>query len=949
MSFSAPLFLLLLLLVPVIFWMGWSGSGSVRRRELVSLILRLVIILCLVLALAGIEIVRKGDDLAVVFLVDVSDSMPPQAVSAEMNYLRDALDAMGPDDRAAVVLFGADALVERPMLAGGELSEITSVPVTTQTDLAEAIRLGMALFPSGAAKRMVILSDGAQTTGDAVKAAEFAAASGVQIVSVPFISEGGTEALVLAVDAPAHLRVGEQFDLNVTIRSDEAMMAAVRIFAGSEMVYQGTHELRRGTQTLSLPLTADTSGFVRYQVQIMPEQDIFYQNNQLDAFSQVEGAPSILVVAPQAGDILPGGEPRPDESASLLQVLALTGYNVDVVTPASFPLDLPTLAQYNSAVLVNVPARELGLNQMLALQTYVRDLGGGLVAIGGTTSYGVGGYYGTPLEETLPVDMQIKDEKRRPSLGIVFIIDHSGSMSEMSGGVEKLELAKEAAARSVELLFPTDRVGVIAFDDTASWVVPMTELDDPGAVINAIGLIRSGGGTDIMAGVRAMAEVFPTDPASVKHVILLTDGGADPTGIPELVQQLFEEDGITFSTVGIGRDAAPFLDDLAMVGGGRYHFTTDATSIPSIFTEEVSLASRAYIVEESFFPELYNSSPILAGIDEVPPLQGYVASSPKDLAQVILISPKEDPILAVWQYGLGRAVAFTSDATGRWARDWVRWENFPTFWAQAIRYSLGDVQNVSLEMNINSEGESAQLVLDAFSSGGDFLNGYEIEASIVSPNGEVQSVTLTQVAPGRYTTEFMPTEPGVYLIHFAGTSESGAALAETTGWTLTYSPEYRRLQPDLDLLVRLTTLTGGEVASADPASIFTHDLSGSRASRPIWGWLILLAILLLPFDIAVRRLILTQQDFLRLREFLFSRFKLPSREAIPQESTASMNALRQAKVRARENLQTPARNEESVSLPIEPVTPPVKETASKPEVSTTSALLERKKKLKKNE
>lgn len=949
MSFSSPLFLLLLLLAPVIFWMGWTGSESVRRRELVSLILRLIIVVSIILALAGIEIVRKGDNLAVVFLVDVSDSMPPEAVSSEMSYLRESLDAMGADDQAAVILFGADALVERPMLTGAELGQVTSVPVTTQTDLAEAIRLGMALFPSGAAKRMVILSDGAQTTGDALKAAEFAAAAGVQIVSVPFVMTGGVEALVTGVDAPADLRVGEQFDLNITIESDEAMRAVVRVFTGSEMLYQGTHELRRGTQTLSLPLTADTTGFIRYQVQITPEQDVFFQNNRFDAFSQVQGAPAILVVAPRAGEPLPGGEARPDESAAILQVLDVAGYSVNVVTPASLPADLPTLAQYNSVVLVNVPARELGLNQMLALQTYVRDLGGGLVAIGGTTSYGVGGYYGTPLEETLPVDMQIKDEKRRPSLGIVFIIDHSGSMADTSGGVEKLELAKEAAARSIELLFPTDRVGVIAFDDTASWVVPMTELDDPGAVINAIGSIRSDGGTDIMAGVGAMADVLPADPATVKHVILLTDGGADSTGIPELVQKLYEENGITFSTVGIGTDAAPFLDDLAQLGGGRYHFTTDASSIPSIFTEEVSLASRAYIVEESFFPELYNSSPILAGIDEVPPLQGYVASSPKDLAQVILISPKEDPILAVWQYGLGRAVAFTSDASGRWARDWVRWKNFPTFWAQAIRYSLGEVQNVSLEMNVIHEGESAQIVLDAFSAGGDFLNGYQIEASIVAPNGEAQRVTLTQVAPGRYTANFTPTEPGVYLIRFAGESEDGAALAETTGWTMTYSPEYRRLESDLDLLVRLTALTGGEVASADPADIFIHNLSGSRASRPIWGWLLLTAILLLPFDIAVRRLILTKQDFIRLREFIFSRFSFAKREAVPQESTASMNALRQAKVRVRENLQTPAQADEPIALPVEPATPSVKESTPKPDVSTTSALLERKKKIKKNE
>ena len=957
MRFTSPLFLCLLLLLPLLAWMGWPTKGPARKRESASLILRLVIALCLILALAGMQIVRGGSDLAVVFLVDVSDSMPREAVASEIGYVREALSGMGPNDQAAVVLFGADALVERPMLASRELGEVTSVPVTTQTDLSKAIQLGMALYPAGPARRMVILSDGVETSGNAQAAADFAAASGVQIFAVPFISQPGAEALVSAVDAPTHLRPGEKFDLNVSVQASAPMRANIRVLAGDKVVYDEPHNLRRGQQTFSLPLTAGDPGFINYQVQIAPQQDVHYQNNRLDAFSQVEGPPRVLMVASQSGDAT-----RPDEYPALLEALKAAGFRVDLTPPVLLPSDLPSLARYDSVVLVDIPATQLGTNQMRALQTYVRDLGGGLVAVGGPTSYGVGGYYGTPLEESLPVDMQIKDEKRRPSLAIVFIIDHSGSMGELSGGEVKLELAKEAAARSVRLLFPTDRVGVITFDDSASWVVPMTQLSDPEAVTRAIGSIQVGGGTDILGAVQAMAKVLPGDPAKVKHVILLTDGGADPTGIPELVQHLNADQGITLSTVGVGNDAAPFLEDLAKLGGGRYHFTANADSIPAIFTEETTLAMRAYLVEEPFVPKLAGLSPILSGIDSVPALYGYVATSAKPLAQVILQSDKNDPILATWQYGLGRSVAFTSDATGHWGIDWVRWKNFPAFWAQVVRYTVGQTQNAALSMNVKNDQGKSTITLDALSRAGNFLNGYQVKASVVSPSGATQAATLQQIAPGRYEGSFEPTEQGTYVMRFTGSDATGGAFAQTEGWTMSYSPEYRDIQPNPDLLLRLATITGGKVAPSAPAAAFEHNLNASRATRSVAPWLIVLAALLLPFDVATRRLVLTRMDLIRWREALAARMLGVRQQAAPAtQPDARMNALLRSKERAQYNALPYERRPEAEKTPPAPQQAVAQQQPAprenhdnkqpgtpEPTPALTQALLKRKKQLKKD-
>ncbi len=975
MRFTAPLALLLLLLLPAAAALGWPARGYGRRREIISLALRLVLLLCLILSLAGLELRQNSDNLAVVFLIDISDSMPETAQVLAADYVRQAMQAMGPEDQAAVIAFGGDALVERAMSPSQALDAVTSIPTTNQTDLAEAIRLAMALYPPDAARRMVILSDGAATTGNAAEAARLAAAAGVEIVVVPFVISPGPEVLVSDVSAPALLSQGESFDLSLTIEANQAALATLRVFSGGQLAYEGQYALDRGSQTLSLPLVAGEPGFASYQVQVVTENDTYYQNNEMAAFSHVQGPPRVLVVAPPAGEALssaPDSATRPDEFTALLNALQAAGFIYELVRPAQMPSELPTLAEYAAVVLIDVPARQLSNRQMESLQTYVRDLGGGLVSVGGPTSYGVGGYYHTPLEETLPVDMQIKDEERRPDLAIVFIIDHSGSMADTSGGASKLDLAKEAAIRSVGLLMPMDRVGVIAFDDTAQWVVQMTDMSDPQAVTNAIGSIRLGGGTDILAGLQAMAAVLPSDPANIKHVILLTDGGADPTGIPELVENLYNEYGITLTTIGVGQDAAPFLPVLAELGGGRYHFADNPASIPSIFTEETTLATRSYIIEETFYPQVASNSPILSGITETPPLYGYVGTSAKETAQTILVSHLGDPILAAWQYGLGRAVSFTSDATGRWAQDWLNWQGFPAFWAQAVRYVLSDQSFSPLEVQIEHSGETARLVVEAAerSTDGsvDYFNGYTLQANIIPPSGETISVTLQQVAPGAYEAAFIPTGQGAYLVRVSGqpAEEGGQALGETAGWVLSYSPEYRFLESDPQALYLLAAANGGRLAGEDPAQAFEHTLTARRAARPLWPALLTLAALLLPLDIAVRRLVLTRGDLQRLGQHLRQGIRLPARLAARSSAISAparpeqMDQLLQAKQRTRQARipaepapqplppsPPPAQPAAPPSGPVPPAAPPPQ--AGKEPPGTTAAQLLARKRSRKNE
>jgi uncharacterized membrane protein len=917
MSFSYPLALVGLLAIPYLYWLGRPRGTFSRNRERVSLAIRTLIVVLLVLGLAGLQVVKAADKLAVVFLIDASDSMSEGAHGAAIAYVEDVMGEMGPNDEAAVIVFGTDALVERPMSPVRELGSVDSIPLPLNTDLGEAIRLGLALYPPGSGRRMVILSDGLPTIGNAEEAARLAAASGVEIVAVPFSATLGPELLVTSVSAPTRLDEGQLFDLGVAIESSADTRATLRILGGGQLLHEETVALHEGTNRYVLPITAGQTGLTSFRVQIVPaEDDYFYQNNELAAFSQVTGPPRVLVV-------------RQDEvdSEYLTEALLEAGLLVDQTSAAGVPFELASLSAYSSIVMVNVPASALSPRKMTALQTYVRDLGGGLVTVGGERTYGVGGYFRTPLEETLPVEMQLKEQERIPQLAMVFVIDKSGSMADSgAGGISKVELAKEAIIRSIQLLGPLDRVGVVSFDDQAAWVVELRSLEDVDAVANQVGTIRADGGTDIYDGLLAMSRELPEDPSTLKHVVLLTDGGADPSQIPGLVERLYEDDGITLSVVAIGEGYAPFLEDLPELAGGRFHFASDPSTIPEIFTEETVLATRAYIIEEPFTPTITGFNPIIEGISSTPPLQGYVGTSVKPAAQQVLATHHGDPLLAAWRYGLGRSVAWTSDATGRWAASWVGWENFPRFWSQAVRWTITEGVNQNVEVNVETEGESAVVAVDALDEDGNYLNGLELDAVLVRPGLESEPLTLRQVAPGRYEGDFEPDEAGAYFVRVAGAEdgdadEAQAALAQTTGWVLSYSPEYSAQQGDPSYLSYVAGLTGGELVS-EPASIFAHNLSISNATQPIWPWLLLAVVVLLPFDIAVRRLVITRSDLARAWGYLRLGRKRRTVEEQPVR-TSRVGRLFEAKERA----QTTGAPRASRRAP-EDVTQPAQPTAS---------------------
>ncbi|MDE2750023.1 MAG: VWA domain-containing protein [Chloroflexota bacterium] len=863
---APPVALLLFLFLPIVWAVGFPRHAFRRRRDLSSLILRTLIIVLLILALAGLQNVQAVDRLAVVFLVDASDSMGGGAEELQLEYIREAISAKQADDEWAALLFGDNAVPETDFSMAAEIEGFSSIPVTTGTDIANAIQTGLSLFPPDASRRMVILSDGQATQGNAVARAQRAAVSGVEISYVPFFREAAPDVRITALDAPGRVAEKQSFDISVSIHAESATPATLLIFSGGGLIHEESLNLQAGDTRFSLTQTSENSGFLDFSAQIVVpgENDNFSQNNQLGAFSQVVGPARVLLI-------------RADESetAHLLPALAQAGLVVEVAAPGDLAVNMAGLAHYKCVILANVPATDLSGAQMSLLDQYVSDIGGGLVMIGGPESYAPGGYYQTPLERTLPVEMQIKDQRRLPQLTIAYLIDRSGSMGQIGrSGVPNLELAKRAIVLSLELLQPSDRVAIGTFDTGGAWVAPFQPVNDAGALIAMTNTIRSGGGTDILAGLRLVERDIIEEPSQIKHLILLTDGGASPTGLVELTERLHDVFNVSLSAIAIGRSPGPMLEPMAEAGGGNFYRVEDVEQIPLIFAQETVLASRSYIVEETFSPRVTGSSAIIDGIGETPPLRGYVATTPKIAAQRILSGPEpySDPILASWQYGLGRVVAWTSDASARWANEWVPWEDFSRFWGQVVAWSVNAGASEHLETRVLLENDRARIVVDARDDDGEFLDGLHLTSALLNPAGDSVRIPLQQTAPGRYEATFEPKNEGAYFLTTSGEAQLGegaASLTDLNGWVMSYSPEYIPRPDDDGALAEIADITGGRNLAERPADVFAHDLGERQAATDIWERLLLLALILLPLDIAIRRLIITRSDLLRLRAYLF--------------------------------------------------------------------------------
>ncbi|MEL7087980.1 MAG: VWA domain-containing protein, partial [Planctomycetota bacterium] len=536
-------------------------------------------------------------------------------------------------------------------------------------------------------------------------------------------------------------------------------------------------------------------------------------------------------------------------------------------------------------------------------------------------------------ELILPVDCEIPSQTVLPSGALVLVIDKSGSMSATVGTTNQtqMEFASEAAALAISTLYPHDMIGIVAFNGNAQWVFNLQKNDNPAAAMRTVRSIQEGGGTSILSGLTRAYEGL-TDPSntdlrdtSIKHVILLSDGGDSDNYLP-MLNQLNRAD-ISVSTIGVGDGHdAQLLERIALECNGNYYpiDPTQPNGLPQVFIKEARTIRKNLIREVEFEPQLRNTgSPIMVNLPAPPALSGLVLTGPKydRRIEMPMLGPEGEPLFAHWQVGLGKAGAWTSDATNRWATRWLTWPGYGDFWARTVRYLSRPAANQDAELITTLDGDTLRIRLDTNTTGGNAGGGTSMVAGkILPPNGELMDVTLEQTGPGIFTAAVPAPQTGNYLLNLFmtgtpapgnadGTSGSGEEISGggfvAGGITRVPGAELRRFAPNTALLKEVAAATGGRVLdAADPvaANLFdrTHRFE-SVSTRPL-QWLILPWIVgLLLLDVANRRL---AWDPRAIAAWAKSAVTVQRRTAT--ETKQTLSALKRRRAQAAPGNETPA-------------------------------------------
>ncbi len=852
-------------------------ASAFKKRAVVSL--RVVLMLILTLAIASPTVLSGMNRTTTIFLADISDSVKDRTGDMEA-FIGEAAKHASNRDSTGVISFAGEArVIQMPGVNNGMLTLHDRLQ-SAGTDMEKPMILARSIMPENTAKRLVMLTDGKETGGNALETARLLKQLGYTLDVVPFVSELKAEVQMEEFSAPKQVNAKERFDVTVKINSNTNTRATVRLYGNRTLTAEKEVDLYTGENLFTFTDMVEQGGMITYTAEVAADADTVYQNNQLSAFTEVSDRPRILLVE------------RGRTGENLVRYIEEYA-QITRAQPDEVPASLSGVLAYDAFILADINAEWLAKDFLRLLEQAVQYQGKGLLTLGGENSYAPGGYKNTPLETILPVDMDIRSKEENPDLGRILVIDKSGSMTGGQYGITKLDLAKEAAIRAAEVLDERDQLGVIAFDDAIQWVIPTEPLTDRKEAADTIGTIRPGGGTQILPPLEEAWLNLRSKDTKLKHIILLTDGQAEQYGYEPIIEGICE-DRITLSTVAVGEGADTLLlKALAYGGQGRYYYTDEFSDIPSIFAKEAFLAGQKYLQNRHFYPELVSSMGLLKGIQAIPPLDGYVATKAKSTARIVFKSDINDPVLAVWQYGLGRTAAWTSDINGIWTSQWTQWQDAPAFWGNLAGWLVQKDLNAGFQAE--TRVQDGKGIITVSSDTENVLYEDTVGGTLIAPDGTKEPIELAAVKPGVYEGIIGKDDPGAYIIHLEVPGEDGPENI-SAGIVMPYPQEYRLLDTGSgNFLQKLAKAGGGRVVTS-PEDIFNGEVQNTGGRKELTNFLILLALVLLLLDIACRKLQISLEPILlfvdeRLAPAmsnLTERFK--KKGVLTPQSTALQNA-----------------------------------------------------------
>ncbi|ERI92208.1 von Willebrand factor type A domain protein [Clostridiales bacterium oral taxon 876 str. F0540] len=822
-----------------------------RKKKISVLTARILVFTFLVLALAGISIKWRIDTTTTMFVVDSSDSTSLHREEEE-KFVKDALLQKPKKDKTGIITFGSDSLIDQFISKNNSFSKIETKPVGTYTNIENGLTTALSLLPQNNKKRVVLITDGEENEGSAYKIAPSLLEQNVDFKVYKIEKTQGDEVAVDNITIPEKINLGDEFTVVANITSTVSTSAKVTLYNGREKRGEMNVELQKGSNRFVFKDTAESGGFKSYKVVVEANKDTEIKNNEYSAFTNIQDKPKILLIEDKNG-----------EASEIEKMLTASKMDYKKINAAAAPRNIDELNQYKTIITCNVHVESLNKGFLNALEPYVKDFAGGFIATGGDEGFILGEYLNTPLEKVLPVYMDMRGKKAIPEMGLVLVIDHSGSMSGGNQNVKKIDLAKDAALKAADTLRDVDELGVIAFDDQVTWAVSRQKASNKTEIKKKIGAIGIGGGTTILPSLEEAYKSLKESKTKIKHVILLTDGQAEQSGYDPLIEKMKKEK-ITVSTVAVGKDAdTKLLQSIAKKAGGRYYYTDENTNIPRIFAKEIFMAANVYLNEREFTPRVVSNHQILNGVlvdGKLPNLFGYVASSPKETARVILQSDEEDPILSVWQYGLGKAVAWISDMNGKWSKNYVTWDKNLKLWQNIINYTVENYGDESGHVDVKNSGSKGEIKLTTKNAGEDL----KVNAVVMAPDSTSKEVKLNPTAPGEYTGSFDMKQTGVYMVSVRQNKGEQVLAALNSAVALQYSPEYKISTQNSSLDKMLTEMGVSYIKS--PSEVFSGDLKAVISKTQLTPYFLSLALLLFFIDIVQRKLNISFKDLFKKRK-----------------------------------------------------------------------------------